>query len=36
MWVSGGNIPNPKAEQAVISLHRNLSRYMGTGFVREL
>jgi len=26
-----GNIPNPKAEGAVISLHRNLARYMGTG-----
>jgi phenylpropionate dioxygenase-like ring-hydroxylating dioxygenase large terminal subunit len=26
-----GNIPNPKAEGAVISLHRNLARYMGAG-----
>ncbi|WP_317932771.1 aromatic ring-hydroxylating dioxygenase subunit alpha [Halioxenophilus sp. WMMB6] len=26
-----GNIPNPKAEGAVISLHRNLAKYMGTG-----
>lgn len=26
-----GNIPNPKAEGAVVSLHRNLARYMGTG-----
>lgn len=26
-----GNIPNPKAEGAVISLHRNLAAYMGTG-----
>ncbi|QIG81546.1 aromatic ring-hydroxylating oxygenase subunit alpha [Stakelama tenebrarum] len=27
-----GNIPNPKSEGAVISLHRNLANYMGTGF----
>ncbi|MEG3143618.1 aromatic ring-hydroxylating dioxygenase subunit alpha [Sphingomonas sp. RT2P30] len=26
-----GNIPNPKSEGAVISLHRNLAEYMGTG-----
>lgn len=26
-----GNIPNPKSEGAVISLHRNLAAYMGTG-----
>lgn len=26
-----GNIPNPKSEGAVISLHRNLADYMGTG-----
>ncbi len=26
-----GNIPNPKAEGAVISLHRNLAKYMGSG-----
>jgi nitrite reductase/ring-hydroxylating ferredoxin subunit len=31
-----GIIPNPKAEQAVISLHRNLARYMGTGEVCDL
>lgn len=31
-----GNIPNPKAEGAVISLHRNLARYMGTGAPRDL
>ncbi|MDE8651571.1 aromatic ring-hydroxylating oxygenase subunit alpha [Novosphingobium album (ex Liu et al. 2023)] len=31
-----GNIPNPKGEGAVISLHRNLARYMGTGEPREL
>jgi phenylpropionate dioxygenase-like ring-hydroxylating dioxygenase large terminal subunit len=31
-----GNIPNPKAEGAVISLHRNLARYMGTGAPRPL
>lgn len=31
-----GNIPNPKAEGAVVSLHRNLARYMGTGFPRPL
>jgi hypothetical protein len=26
-----GNRPNPKSEGAVISLHENLARYMGTG-----
>jgi len=26
-----GNIPNPKAEGAVVSLHRNLAKYMGVG-----
>ena len=26
-----GNIPNPKAEGAVISLHRNLARRTGSG-----
>jgi phenylpropionate dioxygenase-like ring-hydroxylating dioxygenase large terminal subunit len=31
-----GNIPNPKAEGAVISLHRNLARYMGTGAPQPL
>lgn len=31
-----GIIPNPKAEQAVINLHRNLARYMGTGGVQDL
>lgn len=31
-----GNIPNPKAEGAVLSLHRNLARYMGTGAPRPL
>ena len=31
-----GNIPNPKAEGAVISLHRNLARYMGTGEPEEI
>jgi nitrite reductase/ring-hydroxylating ferredoxin subunit len=31
-----GNIPNPKAEGAVVSLHRNLARYMGTGAPRPL
>jgi phenylpropionate dioxygenase-like ring-hydroxylating dioxygenase large terminal subunit len=31
-----GNIPNPKAEGAVISLHRNLARYMGTGIPRPV
>lgn len=31
-----GNIPNPKAEGAVISLHRNLAKYMGTGSPREM
>lgn len=31
-----GNIPNPKAEGAVVSLHTNLARYMGTGAPRPL
>lgn len=31
-----GNIPNPKAEGAVVSLHRNLARYMGTGAPRPI
>jgi nitrite reductase/ring-hydroxylating ferredoxin subunit len=31
-----GNIPNPKAEGAVVSLHRNLARYMGTGTPKPL
>ena len=31
-----GNIPNPKNEGAVISLHRNLAKYMGTGDPRDL
>ena len=31
-----GNLPNPKAEQAVTSLHRNLARYMGAGQQRQL
>jgi hypothetical protein len=31
-----GNLPNPKAEQAVASLHRNLAGYMGTGAPRKL
>ena len=31
-----GNIPNPKAEGAVISLHTNLAKYMGTGAPVEL
>jgi phenylpropionate dioxygenase-like ring-hydroxylating dioxygenase large terminal subunit len=31
-----GNIPNPKAEGAVVSLHRNLARYMGTGAPQKL
>ena len=26
-----GNVPNPKAEGAVVSLHRNLARYVGSG-----
>jgi phenylpropionate dioxygenase-like ring-hydroxylating dioxygenase large terminal subunit len=29
-----GPLPNPKAEGAVVSLHRNLARYMGTGAPR--
>jgi phenylpropionate dioxygenase-like ring-hydroxylating dioxygenase large terminal subunit len=31
-----GNIPNPKNEGAVISLHRNLAKYMGTGEPKPL
>jgi hypothetical protein len=31
-----GNIPNPKAEGAVVSLHRNLARYVGTGAPRPI
>jgi nitrite reductase/ring-hydroxylating ferredoxin subunit len=31
-----GNIPNPKGEGAVSSLHRNLAHYMGTGAPRPL
>ncbi|MGB8365962.1 MAG: aromatic ring-hydroxylating dioxygenase subunit alpha [Rhizomicrobium sp.] len=31
-----GNIPNPKAEGAVLSLHRNLAKYMGTGAPRPI
>jgi phenylpropionate dioxygenase-like ring-hydroxylating dioxygenase large terminal subunit len=31
-----GNLPNPKAEGAISSLHRNLARYMGTGAPRKL
>jgi phenylpropionate dioxygenase-like ring-hydroxylating dioxygenase large terminal subunit len=31
-----GNIPNPYAEGAVVSLHRNLARYMGTGAPQPL
>ena len=31
-----GTLPNPKAEGAVISLHRNLARYMGAGTPRPL
>jgi phenylpropionate dioxygenase-like ring-hydroxylating dioxygenase large terminal subunit len=31
-----GTMPNPKAEQAVTSLHRNLARYMGAGHQRQL
>jgi nitrite reductase/ring-hydroxylating ferredoxin subunit len=31
-----GILANPKAEQAVTSLHRNLARYMGTGLQRQL
>ena len=26
-----GNVPNPKAEGAIVSLHHNLARYMGNG-----
>jgi len=31
-----GNLPNPKAEGAVASLHKNLARYMGTGAPRRI
>ncbi|HET8709989.1 MAG TPA: SRPBCC family protein, partial [Spongiibacteraceae bacterium] len=31
-----GNFPNPKAEGAVISLHRNLAKYMGTGAPKKI
>ncbi len=31
-----GNIPNPRAEGAVVSLHRNLARYLGTGTPQKL
>jgi phenylpropionate dioxygenase-like ring-hydroxylating dioxygenase large terminal subunit len=31
-----GALPNPKAEGAVTSLHRNLARYMGTGGPKNL
>jgi hypothetical protein len=31
-----GNVPNPKAEGAVVSLHRNLARYMGRGAPRPI
>ena len=31
-----GNMPNPKAEGAVLSLHRNLARYMGVGAPQPL
>jgi len=31
-----GNIPNPKNEGAVVSLHRNLAAYMGTGAPVEI
>jgi phenylpropionate dioxygenase-like ring-hydroxylating dioxygenase large terminal subunit len=31
-----GNIPNPKSEGAVISLHRNLAKFMGTGAPKKL
>ncbi len=31
-----GNMPNPKSEGAVASLHRNLARYMGAGEPRPL
>ena len=31
-----GPLPNPKAEGAVVSLHRNLARYMGTGTPQTL
>ena len=31
-----GNIPNPKSEGAVISLHQSLAGYMGTGAPRPL
>lgn len=31
-----GTLPNPYAEGAIVSLHRNLARYMGTGDPRRL
>jgi phenylpropionate dioxygenase-like ring-hydroxylating dioxygenase large terminal subunit len=31
-----GNIPNPKSEGAVVSLHQSLAAYMGTGAPRPL
>ncbi len=31
-----GNLPNPKAEGAVTSLHRNLAKYMGTGAPQQI
>lgn len=31
-----GALPNPYAEGAIVSLHRNLARYMGTGAPRPL
>ena len=31
-----GPQPNPKAEGAVSSLHRNLAKYMGTGAPKKL
>jgi nitrite reductase/ring-hydroxylating ferredoxin subunit len=31
-----GNLPNPKSEGAVSSLHRNLAKYLGTGTPRKV
>jgi hypothetical protein len=31
-----GTLPNPYAEGAIVSLHCNLARYMGTGAPRAL
>ena len=31
-----GPLPNPKAEGAVTSLHRNLAKYMGTAGPKDL